>query len=532
MNNVMPVAYRGMIASPHYLASSVGSRILQQGGNAMDAAVAVSAALAVAYPHMTGLGGDAFFLLYDAKGGKLRGFNGSGRSGRRLTPELFARAGLSAIPKRGVQSAITVPGMVDAWWEVWSAYGRLPWEQLLEPAIRYAEEGVPVSRDLHRWIVKDQPLLQQQEVHARTFLPRGVPLAAGERLLQPELAEALRSVRHEGRGAFYEGELMRRMVEGVQRDGGWLEEEDFRTHRGEWTDPVSTTYRGRTVVQMPPNSQGFSVLQMLNMLENEELGRIPRDSADFYHLAAEVVKKAFRDRDAYLTDPQFSSIPLERLLSKEHARAQYRSIRMAWPGGEPFLSKAIGQDTAYAAAVDEEGNAVSFIQSLYFDFGSAYTPGDTGVMLQNRGSFFSLDPNEANVLAPGKRTFHTLMPGMVMEDGKPFLLLGTQGGEGQPQTQLSLLTGILDYGCSVQEAIALPRWVYGRTWGEDSDMLKVENRGFDEAVIRELRARGHQVEALAPWDPLVGQAQAIRIHPDGSFSGAADPRGDGLAIGW
>ncbi|WP_141335286.1 gamma-glutamyltransferase [Paenibacillus sp. tmac-D7] len=532
MNNVMPIAYRGMIASPHYLASSVGNRMLQQGGNAFDAAVAVSAALAAVYPHMTGLGGDAFFLVYDAALGKLRGFNGSGRSGRRVTPELFAREGLDAIPKRGVRSAITVPGMVDAWWEVWSAYGRLPWEQLLEPAIRYTEEGVPVSRDLHRWIVKDQPLLMEQAIHARTFLPHGAPLAIGERLVQPELAATLKQVRDGGREVFYEGELMRRIVQGLQRDGGWLEEEDFRLHRGEWTDPISTTYRSRTVVQMPPNSQGFSVLQMLNMLENEELDRVPRHSADFYHLAAEVVKQAFRDRDAYLTDPRFSPIPLERLLSKEHARAQYRSIRMAWPDGVSFASKAMGQDTAYAAAVDEEGNAVSFIQSLYFDFGSVYTPGDTGIMLQNRGSFFSLDPNAVNVLAPGKRTFHTLMPGMVLEGGKPCLLVGTQGGEGQPQTQLSLLTGVLDYGCSVQEAIALPRWVYGRTWGDDSDLLRMENRGLDQAAIRDLQARGHRVELLGPWDPVVGQAQAIKIHPDGSFSGAADPRGDGLAIGW
>jgi gamma-glutamyltranspeptidase/glutathione hydrolase len=531
MNNVMPVAYRGMVASPHYLASVVGNSILQKGGNAFDAAVAVSAALAVVYPHMTGLGGDSFFLLYDAKRGELRGLNGTGRSGSQMTPEFYLNQGLHTIPQRGVQSSVTVPGMVDAWWELWSGNGRLSWEQLLKPAIHYAEKGVPVSRDLARWIVKDQELLLAQESLARTFMPSGVPLQIGEKLLQPELAVTLRLISSEGKDVFYKGALMQRMVAAMSKDGGGLTEEDFRSHHSDWVTPITTTYRGSTLVQMPPNSQGFSALQMMNMLEQTQLSSIPRDSANFYHLISEVIKKAFRDRDAYLTDPEFSNIPLERLLSKEHAKTLYRDIQMEQLGEEPFLSKAMGQDTAYAAAIDEEGNAVSFIQSLYFDFGSAYAAGDSGIIMQNRGSFFSLDPSDVNVLAPNKRTFHTLMPGMVLRDGKPFLLLGTQGGEGQPQTTLSLLTGVLDYGCTIQEAIELPRWVYGRTWGEDSDTFKIENRGLDQ-TIGELQSRGHSVEKLLSWDPIVGQAQGIMIHDNGSYSGAADPRGDGMAIGW
>ncbi|NHN31012.1 gamma-glutamyltransferase [Paenibacillus agricola] len=531
MNNVMPIAYRGMVATPHYLASGVGNMILQQGGNAFDAAVAISATLGVAYPHMTGLGGDSFFLIYDAQQGELKGLNGTGRAGSQLTPEFYRGQGLSSIPQRGIGSVVTVPGMVDAWWEVSSTYGRLPWKQLLEPAIEYAEHGVPVSRDLERWILKDQALLLADPSLSRTFMPNGVPLKQGERLVQPELATTLITISIEGKEAFYQGALMQNMVAAMKQAGGMLDEQDFRDHHCNWVTPLTTTYNGSTLAQMPPNSQGFSALQMMNMLELANLSSIPRDSADFYQLISEVTKKAFRDRDAYLTDPVFANIPLERLLSKEHAKSLYDEIQLASPVGDVFQSQAMGQDTAYAAVIDDAGNAVSFIQSLYFDFGSAYVAGDSGVIMQNRGSFFSLDDEAVNVLTPHKRTFHTLMPGMVLRDGKPVLLLGTQGGEGQPQTTISLLTGVLDYGCTIQEAIALPRWVYGRTWGEDSDTYKIENRGLDQ-TISELERRGYLVEPLQGWDPVVGQAQGISIQKDGSFSGAADPRGDGLAIGW
>lgn len=306
---------------------------------------------------------------------------------------------------------------------------------------------------------------------------------------------------------------------------------DFAGHRGEWVKPVSTEYRGYEVHQMPPNSQGFSMLMMLNMLEHTDLSSVARTSPEFYHLMAEVVKKAFRDRDRYLTDPDFRDIPLDHLLSKGYGDQLWNEIQSAPPVAQPFLSKTIGQDTAYAAVVDSEGNAVSFIQSLYFDFGAAYVPGDTGVIMQNRGSFFSLDPRDANVLEPNKRSFHTLMPGLVTRDGKPYMLVGTQGGEGQPQTQLSVLTGVLDYGLNIQEAISLPRWVYGRTWGEEGDTMRVENRYHDD-VCATLAQWGHNVEARAPWDGIMGQSQGIVIREDGMISGAADPRGDGMAIGW
>lgn len=531
MNAVMPRAYHAMVAAPHYLASAVGSSILQQGGNAFDAAVAVSAALAVVYPHMTGIGGDAFFLLYSAGTGGLYGLNGSGRSALRAKPDVYAGRGLSGIPQRGVMSAITVPGMIDAWWEVWRRFGKLPWEALLEPAVQYAERGFPVSPNLGYWIARDEALLLAAKPMAALYAPGGRLLRQGERLRQRELAASLRAVQSGGRDAFYEGALMKEIVRSVENDGGLLQEDDFRSHRSDWVEPLRTSYRSWELAQLPPNSQGFSTLMMMNMLEYADMAGIPRMSPQFYHLMAEVTKAAFVHRDRYLTDPDFAEIPLKRLLSKTFAKELFRSIASEPPQPRPHLSPASGQDTAYAAVVDAEGNAVSFIQSLYFDFGSMYLAGNTGVLLQNRGSYFSLDEAHPNALAPRKRSFHTLMPGMVLQAGKPYLLHGSQGGEGQPQTQLSILTGVLDYGCSVKEAIELPRWVYGRTWGEESDRLRLENRNLGNAA-EALRRWGHQVELLSPWDGAVGQAQGILIDGDGQLSGAADPRGDGSVIGW
>ncbi|WP_166238667.1 gamma-glutamyltransferase [Paenibacillus turpanensis] len=534
MLNAMPRGADGMVATPHYLASSVGFSIIQEGGNAFDAAVAVSAVLAVVYPHMTGLGGDAFFLMYPAQEGKVIGYNGSGGAAGLATRERFAALGHQSIPQRGPLSAITVPGMVDAWWEVWSRYGRLPWARLLQPAIAYAEGGFPVSRNLAYWIAKDERLIRADRSLAKLWVAKGGQLLGeGERAVLPELAASLQQVSAQGRRAFYEGELMRAIVRSVHESGGFLREDDFVDHHGEWVEPVGVDYRGYRIMQMPPNSQGVSLLLMMNMLENMDVSALPRSSDAFFHVMTEVIKAAFQDRDLYVTDPKFHPAPLDELLSKEYAAQKWAKLDLFGKGAHaaPVTSMAMGQDTAYAAVVDREGNAVSFIQSLYFDFGSAYSAGGTGIVLQNRGSFFSLDPLHPNTLEPHKRSFHTLMPGMVLKSGKPYLLCGTQGGEGQPQTSLSLLTAVLDYGCSVQEAIGLPRWVYGRTWGEDADELKLENRLPLETLVR-LRRRGHRVETVAEWDGVMGQAQAILIEDNGMLSGAADPRGDGMAIGW
>ncbi|MEW4369153.1 gamma-glutamyltransferase [Paenibacillus kandeliae] len=527
--NIMPQSRKGMVAAPHYLASQTGAFILQSGGNAVDAAVAVSAVLGVVYPHMTGTGGDAFFLIYDQQSGTVNGYNGSGRSAASATPSRYLDKGFTSIPQRGPLAAVTVPGMVDAWEAVWKRFGKLPWEQVIAPAVRYAEEGFPASPSLARWSMRDQEWLTADEYLRETFLRDGEPLQEGEMVYQPRLAEVLREIATNGRDSFYEGALGQRLGQAAERDGSLLTADDFAAHRGEWVEPISTSYRGHEVYQMPPNTQGFSLLMMLNMLEHTDVSNIARFSPEFYHLMAETVKKAFRDRDRYLTDPGFRDIPLERLLSKSYASELWHEMQFR-PQAAEHLSAAMGQDTAYAAVVDEEGNAVSFIQSLYFDFGSAYVPDGSGVILQNRGSFFSLDDRLPNVLEPRKRTFHTLMPGMVLKDGKPYLLLGTQGGEGQPQTQLSILTGVIDYGLNVQQAIALPRWLYGRTWGDLSDTLKIENRSYSDISSR-LEAYGHIVEPVRDYDALMGEAQGIHIADNGVLSGAADPRSDGIAIG-
>lgn len=531
MLNQMPVGTEVMVTSPHHLATSAGARILAQGGNAYDASIAVSITLGVVYPHMTGLGGDAFFLMYDAKSGELSGYNGTGRSSASLTSEMFEQMNMASIPRRGVLSAVTVPGMVDAWWEISQKYGRLPWEKLFDSAIQYAEKGCPISRNLHTWMLRDEAYIRADKGLSSVYIRNGKLLAEGDLLVQLDLANSLRILQSGGKEAFYKGVLADAITNSVIQDGGFLQKEDFENHTGEWVTPLKTSYREYEVCQMPPNSQGFSVLMMLNMLENTSVASVNRLSASYYHLMTEVVKKSFRDRDRYLTDPDFYEIPLGKLISKPYAKQLWDEISESPEKAQPYLSQAMGQDTAYAAVVDDEGNAVSFIQSLYFDFGSAYVAENTGIILQNRGSFFSLDPDSPNVLEPRKRTFHTLMPGMVLKDGKPYLLLGTQGGEGQPQTQLSILTAVLDYGCSIQEAISLPRWVYGRTWDVEGDELKLERR-FGMEVIEQLQGMGHEVIPLGEWDDLMGQAQGILIAPNGLLSGAADPRGDGAAIGW
>ena len=366
MLNIMPRAERAMIATPHYLASSVGSAILQQGGNAFDSAIAISATLGVVYPHMTGLGGDAFFLMHDAATGTYTGFNGSGKSAVQATPDFYKNKGLQAIPQRGILSAITVPGMVDAWWQVWDKYGKLPWEKLLDPAIAYAEKGFPISRNLLFWMRKDEAFIRASEQLSAVYMANGELLKEGDRLVQKDMARTLRQVQREGRDAFYKGSLMQTVVDSIQRDGGLLQEDDFRTYSGEWVKLLSTTYRGYDIYQMPPNSQGFTALMMMNMLENIEVSAVPRASANFYHIMAEVIKKAFKDRDLYLTDPHFREIPLERLLSKAYARELWNEIQAEPLKVSEHLSPAIGQDTAYAAVVDEEGNSVSVYTKLIF----------------------------------------------------------------------------------------------------------------------------------------------------------------------
>ncbi len=539
------LAPQGMVVTPHYLASAAGLRVLQAGGNAIDAAIAAAAVCSVVYPHMCGIGGDNFWLIYDAKTRTVRALNGSGRAGERCTIDFYQRMGnASVIPSRGFLAANTVPGAVDGWAAVheygrWNLGTKVLWSSLFGEAIEYAEAGYPVTPSQAAWTAKDiedesDPLagLQRWEGFRRTFLkPDGGPYQAGEVMRQPDLARTLKSIAFGGARFFYEGDITRRIVRYLDRHGGVLTEQDFSDHRSDWVDPIRIDYRGYTVHGFPPNTQGMAALLILSILSHFDLKKVGEGTADYYHLQVEATKLAFADRDRWVTDPTWMRAPLDRLLSRRYTEDRARLIQMnrSVARYEPGPMKG---GTVYIGAVDAAGNGVSMLQSHYFDFGSGIVAGDTGVLLGNRGTFFSLDPTHVNHLAPRKRTFHTLIPAMLLKGDRLFLVYGTMGGEGQPQTQSALVTRIVDFGFGLQETIEAPRWLYGRTWGITSTDLCLEAR-IPASVVDGLRHRGHPVRVVGAWDDVMGHAQAILIHPEtGVRHGAADPRGDGQALGY
>lgn len=513
-----------MVVCPHYLASTAGLNILSQGGNAVDAAIAVQAALSVVYPHMTGLGGDGFWLGYHAQSNQLYGLNGSGRAGAKCDRAVFNRLGLDAIPQRGPQAAITVPGGVSSWGEAHQRFGHLPWADLLQPAIALAEQGYPVSPSQAHWTRMNQGHLEAYGGANNSFLPGGTVPKAGVQITNLPLGATLRRLAAAGPQDFYQGEIADNLVTYLSSLGGWLSKDDFARHTTTWVEPISTTYRGYQVYQLPPNTQGFTVLQMLNVLEGFNLHSVGHGTADYYHLLVEATKLAFADRDRWLGDSDVGDMPLAELISKPYS--DRRRARLSMAIAQSYSASAIGGDTAYTAIVDRHGNAVSIIQSLYFDFGTAVVPPSLGFPLQNRGALFSLNPDHPNALEPGKRPFHTLMPGLVLDSqSRPYLVLGTMGGEGQPQTQLALLTRILDFGFDPQSAIDLPRWVWGRTWGEASTQLAVESR-IPVAVQQALADRGHQLTVAPAWASQMGHAHVIQINAEG-LRGGCDRRSDG-----
>src|SRR5579883_732933 len=455
------LAPHGMVACAHYLATQAGVQMLTQGGNAVDAAIAANAVMTVVYPTTCSAGGDIFVLIWDAQTHQLYALNGSGRAPQGMTPEYFAARGMAQIPERGPLS-INVPGAVDGWFEVLERFGSLPAEQIFAPAIALAEEGMPVTAKLSTWLERTAPLLQQWENSAATYLPEKRPPRPGERLRQPNLARTYRLLAREGRDAFYRGPIGRAIADYVQQCGGVLNVEDLANHRSDWVSPLSTSYRGYEVYEFPPNSQGIVALEMLNILEGYDLKRLGYQSVEYLHLLLEAKKLAFADRDRYISDPAFVDIPVERLLSKSYAEQQRaridlkRAARHVGPG----LEKE--GDTMYLCTADRYGNVVSLIQSLYSSFGSGIVGGNTGVILHNRGSYFSLDPRHVNYLQPGKRTMHTLTPALIFHDGAPYIVLGSMGADAQPQIHIQLISALLDFGLNVQQAISAPRWRSGR----------------------------------------------------------------------
>lgn len=538
-------APRGVVATPHYLASAAGLQILQRGGSAVDAAIAANAVLCVVYPHMAGLGGDGFWLIAEPGTGKVHGINASGPAARMATLDHYrSQNKTKEIPARGPLGILTVPGAIDGWRLAHERFGKLAWGELFDDAIVYARDGMAVGRSLADWLAQDEPILAAYRATADIFLPGKRVPREGQKLVQGNLATSLQQLAKEGaRAGFYEGSIAKRICTALQPEHSPLRAEDFAAFKAEWVEPITSTYRGYTACALPPNTQGFTALQILNLIEGFDVKAWGDGTADYYHHLAEAVKVAFADREEWLTDPKFVDIPVQEFIDKKYADKRRGLIDREHalnisevPAGiayaHPHERRAPDGDTCYFCAADRHGMVVSLIQSIYHDFGSAVVGGDTGIILQNRGAFFSLDEEHPNHLQPGKRTFHTLIPALLMKDGHPYLAYGSMGGEGQPQAQAALVTRIVDFGYDVQQAIEAPRWLMGRTWGTPSRNLSLEGRISDE-VVRELKRRGQPVQMVTDWNDNMGHANAIRVdRGQGLFEGGADPRGDGAALGY
>lgn len=519
-------APKAMIASAHPLATAAGLAMLRAGGGAVDAGLAVNAVLNVTQIPCCGFGGDAFFLYFEAATGELHAYNASGRAPGLATIAAMRERGHETMPATGPLS-VTVPGALDGWARLHERFGQLPWAEAWAPAIGYARDGFPVSDKLAEWIRGAQERLWHYPSSSATLLPGGDPPAAGRCLRQPNLADTFAALAAAGAEAFYRGEVGRAVARAVGEAGGLLNSADLAAHQGAWTRPVGATYRGLDIRVHGPNSQGWTLPAMLKLVEHLDLTHLPVGGPELVHLGVEAKRVAFADRDAYNTDPAQLPVDVERLLAPDYLARRRALLNLDHASPDPAPGNPDG-DTTYFAVVDPAGNALSVIQSLYHGFGSGFVAGETGLLLQNRGAYFSLDPAHVNALAPGKRTAHTLCAAMVLRDGRPAIVPGTMGGDGQPQILFQLLTAMIDQGFNPQQAIELPRWVHGDR--EHHDILRLEGR-FDESTFEQLRERGHHLERVADWASVCGHAQVITITDDG-LAGGADPRGDGQAAGF
>ena len=531
------IAAHGMVATSHPLAAQIGLDILKSGGNAVDAAIAANAALCLMEPTSSGIGGDLFALVWDAKTQKLYGLNASGRAPLKASRQVFADKGLEFIPETGPLSW-SVPGCVDGWAELHRRFGRIALEEILAPTIRYAEEGAPIPEVIAGYWRAGERRLRQDPASAAVFLPNGRAPRAGELFRNPALARALRLISKEGRDAYYNGPIAENLVEISEKVGGLFSLEDFRRHTSTWVEPVSTSYRGYEVWQIPPPGQGIATLQMLNILEPFDLKKMGANSAEYWHVFLEAKKLAFADRAKYYADPSFAKVPVAELISKPYAAQRHKLIDLAkaathFDPGDPRLGTS---DTVYLCAVDNERNCVSLIQSNYLGFGSGIASAEFGFGSQNRGCLFALDPNHANTLEPGKRPFHTIIPSFVTKDGKPWLVFGVMGGDMQPQGQVEVLTSMIDFGLDVQAAGEAPRLEHtghptptGRPGAANGGTVKAEP-GVPDPVLVELRKRGHVVERVTRNG---GGYQGIRIDWEkGTLAGGSEARKDGAAVGY
>lgn len=463
-----------------------------------------------------------FALMYNQKNKKVEALNGSGRAPIKATRENLLSQGFKKVPETGVMSA-TTPGTVDGWAEILDKHGSMTFNQVLQPAIEYAEKGFPISEIIAAQWKRSESLLQKNKEAASVYLQNGKAPTEGTYFKQPELAKTLKAISEEGRDAFYTGEIARKVSDYMEENGGLLSYKDFANHSSTWVDPIFTDYKGHRVYEIPPNSQGITTLEMLNILENFNLYSLEHNSADYLHLLIEAKRLAYADRDRYVADPEFANVPTERILSKDYARQQSRlidwdhSLQNVGPGLD------LKGDTIYLTVVDKDRNVVSFINSIFGNFGSGVVPSDTGFILQNRGASFPLDENHANRLEPGKRPFHTIIPAMVLKDGKPYLSFGVMGGDMQPQGQVQVLLNHIEFGMNIQEEAEAPRFRH------DKNEVSLES-GISSKARLDLFDKGHK---LVSGVDIFGGFQGILINPNSKMlQGGSDPRKDGCAIGY
>jgi len=526
----------GMVAAAHPLAVSIGVGVLERGGSAVDAAIAVNAALGFLEPTANGIGGDLFAMVWDAESSRLYGLNASGRAPAALTADKVPAAEDGTIPLYS-PFAWTIPGTVDGWTTLHARFGILPLRDLLAPAIRAAREGEPVPEVIAAGWASSAAVFRDKPGFASTFLPGGRAPGAGEVFRNPDLAKSLELIAAGGADAFYRGEIAEAIVAFSKANGGFISLEDLADHRSEWVEPVSTSYRGVELWELPPNGQGIAALQMLNILESFDLAAMGRDSVDFWHVMVEAKKLAFEDRARYYADPAFADVPVAGLISKDYGRERAKLIDMkrAAPrveAGHPPLSHG---DTTLLVTADAKGNMVSLIQSNYTGFGSGYVVEGWGFGIHNRGALFNLDPESPNFLRPGQRPFHTIIPAFATRDGKPWLAFGVMGGDMQPQGHVQILVNLVDFGMNLQEAGDAARYYHtGSSEPTGTIMttggaLSLES-GVDAQIRRGLAKRGHRItEAVGRF----GGYQAVARDPEtGVYAGASEARKDGCALGY
>lgn len=527
------VAQHGMVCSSQPLATQIGVDILKAGGNCVDAAIATNAALGLMEPASCGIGGDLFAILWLEKDRSLHGLNASGRAPAAWTLEQAQKLGLDSIPQRS-PLAWSVPGCVSGWQMLSERFGRLGLAPLLEPAIAYARDGFPISpliaRDFVSWTDAQAPHL------AAVYHPEGKVPGYGDVFHNPLLARSYSAIARDGAAAFYEGEIAQRIVAKCRELGGYLSLEDLRTHRADWIDPVSSSYRGYDVWEIPPNGQGIAALQILNLLEHFDLAEAGHNSVDHLHLFLEAKKLAYEDRAYYYADPAFAEVPVAWLISKDYASERVKRIDPKRSAVElPYGDPALDSDTVYLCVADGEGNMISLIQSNYSGFGSTICPDGVGFPIQNRGQAFSLDSRHRNRLEPGKRPFHTIIPAFLTRDGAAVMPFGVMGGDFQPQGHAQVLMNMIDFGLSPQQATDVPRIGHDGSsapWGghmSDGGEVLLEP-GLEPAVSEGLVARGHRI---ASGTHVLGGYQAIWREDDPRrYFGGSDPRKDGQAAGY